>query len=123
MKSEIKSKIVGKKEIIGIGSGGNINKIFSMSKTKDGKPLTLLTLKKYLKEFSGLTLEERMHRYGLREDRADVLVPALEIFTRVMSWTGMSKILVPKISVADGLIHNIYEKVSQQQEQTDKEQP
>ena len=121
IKNEIKNKIVGKKEIIGIGSGGNINKIFSMSKTKDGKPLTLLTLKKYLKEFSDLTLEERMHRYGLREDRADVLVPALEIFTRVMNWAGMSKILVPKISVADGLIHNIYEKVSQQQEQTDKQ--
>ncbi|MDO5615271.1 MAG: exopolyphosphatase [Cruoricaptor ignavus] len=110
MKAEIKTKIVGKKDILGIGSGGNINKIFSLSKTKDGKPMSSATIKNYLKEFSALSVEERMWKYNLREDRADVLVPALEIFNKVMSWAGISKIYVPKISVADGLIHSIYEQ-------------
>ncbi len=109
MKSEIKTKIVGKKPLIAIGSGGNINKIFSLSKTKDGKPMSAASLKKYYKEFSELSVSERMSKYNLREDRADVLVPALEIYNKVLSWAEISQIYVPKISVADGLIHSIYD--------------
>ena len=57
----------------------------------------------------GLTVPERMSKFNLREDRADVLVPALQIFNNVMTWSDIDKIFVPKISVADGLIHSIYE--------------
>lgn len=111
MKDEIKENIVSKKPIVAIGSGGNINKVFSMSKTKDGKPMSLSHLKKVYKEFNELSVEERMTNYNLREDRADVLVHALGIFNNVMSWSDINKIFVPKISVADGLIHNIYSQL------------
>ncbi|EJL74985.1 Ppx/GppA phosphatase family protein [Chryseobacterium populi] len=111
MKEEIKNHIVSKRPIVAIGSGGNINKVFSMSKTKDGRPMSLAHLKKTHKEFNDLSVEERMTRYNLREDRADVLVPALKIFNNVMSWSDINKIFVPKISVADGLIHNIYNQL------------
>ncbi|MCQ4036326.1 Ppx/GppA phosphatase family protein [Kaistella montana] len=109
MKEEIRKNINSKKPVVAIGSGGNINKIFSMSKTKDGKPMSTAFLKKYYKEMNELSVPERMSRYGLREDRADVLVPALEIFNNVMNWSDISKIFVPKISVADGLIHSIFD--------------
>lgn len=111
MKEEIKANIVSKKPIVAIGSGGNINKVFSLSKTKDGKPMSASYLKKAYKEFAGLTIDERMTQYNLREDRADVLVHALKIYNNVMSWSDISRIFVPKISVADGLIHNIYGKL------------
>ncbi|PKF74366.1 exopolyphosphatase [Chryseobacterium sp. PMSZPI] len=111
MKDEIKKNIVSKKPIVAIGSGGNINKVFSMSKTKDGKPMSLSHLKKVYKVFNELSVEERMTRYSLREDRADVLVPALAIFNNVMSWADINRIFVPKISVADGLIQNIYNQL------------
>lgn len=111
MKDEIKKNIVSKKPIVAIGSGGNINKVFSMSKTKDGKPMSLSHLKKTYKEFNELSVEQRMTKYNLREDRADVLVHALSIFNNVMSWSDISRIFVPKISVADGLIHNIYSQL------------
>ncbi|MGH1519160.1 exopolyphosphatase [Chryseobacterium sp. JK1] len=111
MKDEIKKHIVSKKPILAIGSGGNINKVFSMSKTKDGKPMSLAHLKKVYKEFNELSVEQRMTNYSLREDRADVLVHALNIFNNVMSWSDINKIFVPKISVADGLIQNIYSKL------------
>lgn len=111
MKDAIKENIVSKKPIVAIGSGGNINKVFSMSKTKDGKPMTLSHLKKVYKEFNELSVEERMTKHILREDRADVLVHALRIFNNVMSWSDINRIFVPKISVADGLIHNIYSKL------------
>ena len=47
MKTQIKTKIVSKKPMVAIGSGGNINKIFSMSKTKDGKPMSANMLKTF----------------------------------------------------------------------------
>ncbi|WP_143883650.1 Ppx/GppA phosphatase family protein [Chryseobacterium binzhouense] len=112
MKEEIKKNISSKKPIVAIGSGGNINKVFSMSKTKDGRPISSAHLKKVYKEFNELTVEERMTKYGFRQDRADVLVHALKIYNNVMTWSEITKIFVPKISVADGLIHHIYNKVS-----------
>ncbi len=112
MKTEIKSKILGKKSIVAIGSGGNINKVFSMSKTKDGKPMSANMLKTFYKSLKTLTVEERMLKYNLRKDRADVIVPALEIFNKVLNWANISKVYVPKISVADGLIHSIYDKIN-----------
>jgi len=114
MKDEIKDKIKSKKTVVAIGSGGNINKIFSMSKTKDGKPMPVSVIKKYLKEMEKFSVEERMQHYQIREDRADVIVPALTIFNNVMTWADIKHIYVPKISVADGLIHSIYNKVTEQ---------
>lgn len=110
MKEAIRTNMVSKKPMVAIGSGGNINKLFSMSKTKDGKPVSTSYLKKFLKETTGLSVNERMIKYRLREDRADVMVPALTIFTNVLSWAGISETFVPRISVADGLIHNIYDQ-------------
>ncbi|ASK30299.1 exopolyphosphatase [Chryseobacterium sp. T16E-39] len=111
MKQEVKKNIISKKPIVAIGSGGNINKVFSMSKTKDGKPMSLAHLKKVHKEFDELSVDERMTKHNLREDRADVLAHALKIFNSVMAWSDINRIFVPKISVADGLIHNIYSKL------------
>ncbi len=91
-----------------IGSGGNINKIFSISKRKEGKPLTLELLKDYHKELSNTTLEERKHLYQFRGDRADVIVPALQIYTAVMRWAQAAEIYVPKVGLADGLIKMLY---------------
>lgn len=114
MKDEIKDKIKSKKTVVAIGSGGNINKIFSMSKTKDGKPMPVSIIKKYLKEMEKMSVEERMQHYQIREDRADVIVPALTIFNNVMTWADIKHIYVPKISVADGLVHSIYTKLTEQ---------
>jgi exopolyphosphatase/guanosine-5'-triphosphate,3'-diphosphate pyrophosphatase len=111
MKEFIRQKTKGYHHVTAIGSGGNINKIFSLSKRKEGKPLSLELLRDYYKEFSILTLAQRMSIYKLREDRADVIVPALLIYINVMRWTDADEIFVPKIGLADGLIHTLYEEV------------
>ena len=113
MKEEIKIATKGHKDIIGIGSGGNINKIFSMSKKKDGKPLHIDLLRDYYKELNAFTVEERIINYNLREDRADVIVPALQIYINAMRWVGCEEIYVPKIGLADGLIHHLWEEINQ----------
>ena len=111
MKDNIRVVTKGQKQVIAIGSGGNINKVFSMSKRKDGKPLTLELLRDYYKELSSVTLAERITRYSLREDRADVIIPAIQIYINAMRWAGAEEIYVPKIGLADGLIRHLWEEV------------
>jgi exopolyphosphatase/guanosine-5'-triphosphate,3'-diphosphate pyrophosphatase len=111
MKEALKTITRGQREVVAIGSGGNINKVFSMSKRKDGKPLTLELLKDYYKELSNVSLEDRISNYGLREDRADVIVPALQIYVNAMRWTDAQEIYVPKIGLVDGLIRHLWEEV------------
>lgn len=111
MKDTIKAKTKGNKKIIAIGTGGNINKIFSMSKKKDGKPLELELLRDYYKEFSGFSIKDRIRLYKFREDRADVIVPALLIYINVMRWADADEILVPKIGLVDGLTQHLYSEL------------
>ena len=113
MKELIKAKTKGYHHVTAIGSGGNINKIFSLSKRKEGKPLSLDLLRDYYKEFSNLSVTQRISLYKLREDRADVIVPALLIYINVMRWADAEEIFVPKIGLADGLIYTLYDEVKQ----------
>jgi len=111
LKDHIKQNTKSNLPIIAIGSGGNINKIFSLSKKKEGKPLSLDLLKDYYKELSAVSLEDRIKLYKLREDRADVIVPALQIYINIMRWAEITEMYVPKIGLADGLIQSLYEEV------------
>lgn len=111
MKNTIKAVTKGQKEVIAIGSGGNINKVFSLSKRKDGKPLQIELLRDYHQELSAFSLEERMERYKMRKDRADVIVPALSIYINAMRWANAGEIYVPKIGLADGLVQHLWEEM------------
>jgi exopolyphosphatase / guanosine-5'-triphosphate,3'-diphosphate pyrophosphatase len=111
MKDFLKLGTRGINGIVAIGSGGNINKVFSLSKRKEGKPLSLELLRDYHKELSSFSLEDRMKQYKLREDRADVILPAIQIYINVMRWADIEEIFVPKIGLADGLVHMLYDEV------------
>jgi exopolyphosphatase/guanosine-5'-triphosphate,3'-diphosphate pyrophosphatase len=112
LRDHLKQNTKSKLPLLAIGSGGNINKIFSLSKRKDGKPLTLALLKDYYKELSGVSLADRINIYKLKDDRADVIVPALLIYINVMRWANTEEIYVPKIGLADGLVQRLYEELS-----------
>lgn len=114
MKWYIKTHVKDYQPLVAIGTGGNINKIFSISKRKEGKPLPLELIKDYYKELSASSVEERMHLYNFRSDRADVIVPALQIYSSIMRWAGAEEIYVPKIGLADGLIRVLYSRKSKQ---------
>lgn len=112
MKQYLKTNIKTKLPLVAIGSGGNINKVFSMSKKKEGKPLSIELLRDFYKELSAFSVQERMRIYNLRSDRADVIIPALQIYINVMRWADINEIYVPKIGLADGLIKNLYEEIT-----------
>jgi len=110
MKKWIKENTSSYPEISAIGSGGNINKIFRLSRKSDSKPITLKNIKSIYKSLASYTLEERIKVMGLRPDRADVILPAAEIYVSVMRWSGITQMFVPQIGLSDGLIHILYER-------------
>lgn len=95
-------------EIDLIGSGGNINNIFKTSGKKEGKPLSLSYLKKYYELLNSYTYEERITELNLKNDRADVIIPATRIYLNSMKWSRANQIYVPKIGLADGIIKSLY---------------
>ena len=111
LKNTIKAVTKDQKAVVAIGSGGNINKVFSLSKRKEGRPLPLELLKEYLDELEPMTIRQRILKYSFRDDRADVIVPALQIYVNAMRWAGAQEIYVPKIGLADGLIQHLWEEV------------
>ena len=91
-----------------IGSGGNINKLHRMSGRKEGQPLSYIWLNAQYHFLESLSYEERISELGLNPDRADVIIPATQIFLSAAKWSGAKKIHVPKIGLSDGIIKNLY---------------
>jgi len=93
----------------GIGSGGNINKLVNLAKKKEERQISNAKLKEIYSQLSVYSLEERITILGLNPDRADVIIPATEIFLFVMKHANIDKIMVPQIGLSDGIIHLLYE--------------
>ena len=91
-----------------IGSGGNINKIFKISGKALGKPLTYFYLSSYYNILKSYSYEERITELNLNQDRADVIIPALQIYLSAMKWSKAKHIYVPKIGLSDGIIKSLY---------------
>jgi exopolyphosphatase / guanosine-5'-triphosphate,3'-diphosphate pyrophosphatase len=94
--------------VILIGSGGNINKLFKMSGKQQEKPLSYMYVTKRYNFLNDLTYEQRVSELGLNPDRADVIVLATKIYMNAMKWSGAKKIFVPKIGLSDGIIKAMY---------------
>lgn len=94
--------------VILIGSGGNINKIFKLSGKREDKPLSYVYLSSQYQYLSSLTYEQRVAVVGLNTDRADVIIPALKIYLNAMKWSGARQVFVPKIGLADGIVKAMY---------------
>lgn len=93
-----------------VGSGGNINYIFKNSEKKEGKSLTVGYLLNQYKILKELTYNERIEKYNMKPDRADVIVPALLIYSSIMKFANAKQIFVPKIGAADGMINLMYKR-------------
>ena len=87
-----------------MGSGGNINKLFKLSNIKEGKPLSVIKLNQIFLELESLNYEERIVKFELNPDRADVIIPAARIYLKALEWSGGQKIYVPKFGLSDGMI-------------------
>jgi exopolyphosphatase/guanosine-5'-triphosphate,3'-diphosphate pyrophosphatase len=100
-------------QLTAVGTGGNIHKLFELSATKNkkAKSITLAELITVHFSISRMSLEERIHQLMLNPDRADVIVPASEIYLHIMQRAKAKKIIVPDLGLKDGIIETQYELV------------
>lgn len=113
MKRWVESNIdVKKANITAVGTGGNINKLFNISPNHEGDTSMtyeeLMRLKEYVGSF---TLEERINKLRLNADRADVILPAAQIYLSAMKWSEAKSIMVPDLGLKDGIIKMVYERI------------
>lgn len=112
MEEDLKKMLSVAPKINIIGSGGNINKIYRMASIKNSvkQRMPVTSVRAIYNQLNTLSVEERMEQYNLKEDRADVIVPAAEIFLRIADLVHATYVHVPVIGLADGIIDELYEK-------------
>ena len=108
IKHWLKSNIDIDDKIKLFATGGNINKIQSMTGSKSGKPISYLSIKDLSNILTEFNYQERMVKFDLNPDRADVIIPALKIFISTMEFVKANKIFVPKVGLVDGMINEIF---------------
>ena len=97
--------------LIAIGTGGNVNTLFKLQGKKPMEMLSHAEIKSLHKQLNSVSVDERIFNFKLRPDRADVIIPACEIYLRIMELAGIGNMLVPKIGLSDGMILHMAEQV------------
>jgi exopolyphosphatase/guanosine-5'-triphosphate,3'-diphosphate pyrophosphatase len=110
MKDFIRDNTRNFKQLSGIGTGGNINKLFRLSEEKEDMPLTFAKLRSLYTYLGSFSLKDRINVLGLNQDRADVIIPACEIYLTVMKNANIKNIYVPRVGMVDGIIQTLIEK-------------
>ncbi len=93
-----------------IGTGGNINKIFEIAGKTPGKPIYRKQIEEVATYIASLSMEQRITDLLLNPDRADVIVPASEIYLSAMKWAKLESMIVPAVGLKDGMLHALYER-------------
>lgn len=94
--------------LMAIGTGGNINRIFKENGNMFGEPLHHTDIRRQRERIATYSFEDRVRLLRLRPDRADVIIPAADIFLQVMGHAGIEEVFVPKVGLADGIIYDLY---------------
>lgn len=93
-----------------IGTGGNINKIFEIAGKVAGQPIFRKQIEEVAARISAMSMEERITNLLLNPDRADVIIPASEIYLSAMKWANLETMVVPAVGLKDGMLHALYER-------------
>lgn len=110
MKKWVKKEMTMEDKIIAVGTGGNINKLFELAGKSAGDKLGITKLKEVQSDVRDMSIEERINELQLNPDRADVIIPASEIYIAVMEWAQSKNILVPNVGLKDGIMQHLYER-------------
>jgi exopolyphosphatase / guanosine-5'-triphosphate,3'-diphosphate pyrophosphatase len=108
-KNWIESEKIRNGNLTAIGTGGNINTVFKIQGKKPHETISISEIQDQLKLLKSLSFDQRIVRMRLRPDRADVIIPACEIYINLMGYAGITNMLVPKIGLADGIILDMFQ--------------
>jgi len=107
-KDFVKNLVKEEEEVITIGTGGNINRIYKESRHSFGEMVSYTEIKKIVDLIGSYSYENRIKILKLKPDRADVIMPAGMIYLTLMKAAKSSKMIVPKVGLSDGIIYNLY---------------
>ena len=110
MEKWIKENIHPDMPVKTVGTGGNINKLFDLSSKLTEKSASLEEIRRMKEYIASFSLEDRVNKLMLNPDRADVIVPAGDIYISAMEWAGATEMQVPDVGLKDGIIQLLYEK-------------
>lgn len=97
-------------KVTAVGTGGNISKIFELAKKRPGGTISIKRVRDILAMIKEHSLEDRVYKLQMNPDRADVIVPASDIYIKVMEWARAQSILVPEVGLKDGMMLYLYEQ-------------
>jgi exopolyphosphatase/guanosine-5'-triphosphate,3'-diphosphate pyrophosphatase len=97
-------------KVTAVGTGGNISKLFDLSELSPGKPLSLKRLREIKKLVEDHSLEDRIYKLQMNPDRADVIIPASDIYIKIMDWSNAKSIIVPEVGLKDGMMLELFER-------------
>jgi exopolyphosphatase / guanosine-5'-triphosphate,3'-diphosphate pyrophosphatase len=113
MENWVKDSITERKglgQVIAVGTGGNASKLYELSQTKAGKAMSLKKMKQTRAMIDARSMEERIYEMQMNPDRADVIIPASNIYIQVMEWAKSDKMMVPEVGLKDGILLHLFEK-------------
>ncbi|MGK6349663.1 Ppx/GppA phosphatase family protein [Parapedobacter sp. DT-150] len=110
MKAWVKTHTRMFKTVYGIGTGGNINKLSRLASDKEDRPISYNKLKSLYEYLNSFSLKDRINVLGLNNDRADVIIPACEIFLTLMKYGRLRQVIVPRVGLVDGIIQTLIDK-------------
>lgn len=102
------------------GTGGNINNIHKLLGKRGNEPINTQELKVLYADLKILTLSQRIAQYQLKPDRADVIVPASQIFLKIIKHLKSTELFVPKVGLSDGMIHEMHKKHAEKRKKLTK---
>ena len=97
-------------KVTAVGTGGNIAKIFDLAKVRPGKTMSLKKVREIQAMIKSHSMDERIYKLQMNPDRADVIIPASDIYIKVMEWARAQSILVPEVGLKDGVMLYLYEQ-------------
>lgn len=101
-------------KVTSVGTGGNISKIFELAKLKPGSSMSLRKVKQIQEMIASYTLNERIYKLQMNPDRADVIIPAADIYVKVMEWSHSQSIIVPEVGLKDGIMLELFQQLKSQ---------
>lgn len=97
--------------ITAIGSGGNINGLIKAFGSKKKMELTTAEIESDFAKLQAMTTQEMIIQFQMKPDRADVIIPAIQIYLRILKTLEIKDVFIPKVGLSDGIIHVLYEKM------------
>lgn len=108
VRSWIRELTRGESDLMAIGTGGNINRMYKEANRAEKDTISHSEVEEYHRYISGFSYVERIIKLKMKPDRADVIVPATEIVSKIMGFANIQKMMVPKVGLADGIILELF---------------